>query len=217
MNGPLDFSGKVVVIIGGDDGLGGKVAQAFLTAGASVTIATGSELTEPPAAEGRTADIQTCDPGDYEQVETTIEQVLTAKGRLDTVIIADGQTAAHGSANTPEGIIRQHLVAPLNVSQLANRIMQAQDDGGNIIYLIGSSTQPDGALAAAYSAAGAGVRNLVTSLAVEWGPRVRVNAVDAASLPTVPDDVCNACLFLASALSDYVSGSCLVPGSVDSR
>ena len=135
MNGPLDFSGKVVVIIGGDDSLGAQVAQGFLTAGASVTIAANREPTAPPAGQGRSADFQACDPSDYEQVETTIEQVLTAKGRLDTVIIADGHTAAHGSANTPEYIIRQHLVAPLNVSQLANRIMQAQDDGGNIIYL----------------------------------------------------------------------------------
>ena len=146
-----------------------------------------------------------------------LERVRNTEGRLDSVVIADCHTGAQGSANTPEDVIRQHLVAPLNISQLANRIMQAQDDGGNIIYLVGSSTQPDGALAAAYGAAGAGVRNLVTSLAVEWGPRVRVNAVDAASLPTVPADVCNACLFLASGLSDYVSGSCVVPGNAGSR
>ena len=217
MNGPLDFSGKVVVIIGGDDSLGAQVAQGFLTAGASVTIAANREPTAPPAGQGRSADFQACDPSDYEQVETTIERVRNTEGRLDTVVIADCHTGAQGSANTPEDVIRQHLVAPLNISQLANRIMQAQDDGGNIIYLVGSSTQPDGALAAAYGAAGAGVRNLVTSLAVEWAPRVRVNAVDAASLPTAPADVCNACLFLASGLSDYVSGSCVVPGNAGSR
>jgi NAD(P)-dependent dehydrogenase (short-subunit alcohol dehydrogenase family) len=217
MNGPLDFSGKVVVVTGGAAGLGRQLAECFLAAGASVTVVGNSEPTELPAAEGRSADFHHCNPGDYEQVQTTIEQVHSTKGRLDTLVITEGDTAVEGSATTPEDIIRQHLVAPLNASQLANRIMQAQDGGGNIIYLVGNLTQPAGAIAAAYSAAGAGVRNLVTSLAVEWAPRVRVNAVDAATLPTVPADVCNACLFLASGLSDYVSGSCVVPGSAGSR
>jgi Enoyl-(Acyl carrier protein) reductase len=75
----------------------------------------------------------------------------------------------------------------------------------------------------------------VTSLAIEWGPAVRVNCVvpgfvateavgeqygDPATVAAVtamvplrrfatPDDVADACLFLASAGASYVSGSCL--------
>jgi NAD(P)-dependent dehydrogenase (short-subunit alcohol dehydrogenase family) len=88
---------------------------------------------------------------------------------------------------------------------------------------------------AAYGAAKAGLQHLVTSRAIEWGPAVRINcvvpgfvateavaeqygdpAVVAAVAATVPlgrlatpDDVAQACLFLASAGASYVSGACL--------
>jgi NAD(P)-dependent dehydrogenase (short-subunit alcohol dehydrogenase family) len=88
---------------------------------------------------------------------------------------------------------------------------------------------------AAYGAAKAGLHHLVTSLAIEWGPAVRVNCVVpgfvateavgaqygdpatvAAVAATVPlrrmataDDVAQACLFLASPGASYISGACL--------
>ena len=88
----------------------------------------------------------------------------------------------------------------------------------------------------AYGAAKAGLVNLTTSLAVEWGPRVRVNAITAGLIRTeqshlhygdeagiaavaatiplgrmaVPADIGNTCLYLASPLASYVSGSALL-------
>ena len=57
--------------------------------------------------------------------------------------------------------------------------MQAQDDGGSII-MIGSvsGTRPSPGTAA-YGAAKAGLQHLVTSLAIEWAPQVRLNSVVA--------------------------------------
>src|SRR5260370_247851 len=90
---------------------------------------------------------------------------------------------------------------------------------------------------AAYGAAKAGLHNLVTPLAVEWAPKVRVNAVvpgpvateaagaahfaDAGGAQAVagtvplgrladPGDVADACLFLASPQASYVSGAALL-------
>jgi NAD(P)-dependent dehydrogenase (short-subunit alcohol dehydrogenase family) len=88
---------------------------------------------------------------------------------------------------------------------------------------------------AAYGAAKAGLHHLATSLAIEWAPKVRVNTVApgfvatessaghygdadgvaavAATVPlrrmATPDDVADACLFLASPRAAYVSGACL--------
>ncbi len=88
---------------------------------------------------------------------------------------------------------------------------------------------------AAYGAAKAGLIGLTTSLAVEWAPKVRMNAVIAGLIETEqahlhygdeagvaavaatvplgrmgnPADLANACLYLASPLASYVSGSTL--------
>ena len=113
--------------------------------------------------------------------------------------------------------------------------MQGQPGGGSII-MIGSvsGTRPSPGTAA-YGAAKAGLHHLATSLAIEWAPRVRVNTVVsgfvateaaaahygdadgvaavAATVPAggmaTPEDVADACLFLASPRAAYVSGVCL--------
>jgi NAD(P)-dependent dehydrogenase (short-subunit alcohol dehydrogenase family) len=123
----------------------------------------------------------------------------------------------------------------LHVAQAANAVMQEQPDGGSII-MIGSvsGTRPSPGTAA-YGAAKAGLHHLVTSLAIEWGPKVRLNTVApgfvetesagqhygdadgvaaiAATVPlrrlAAPDDVADACLFLASPRAAYVSGALL--------
>ena len=89
---------------------------------------------------------------------------------------------------------------------------------------------------AAYAAAKAGLLALTQTLAVEWAPKVRVNAVTAGMIRTEqahaplrrrgghrgvgatiplgrigePRDVGDACLFLASPLARYVSGASLL-------
>ena len=119
--------------------------------------------------------------------------------------------------------------------QGANEVMQGQPEGGSII-MIGSvsGTRPSPGTAA-YGAAKAGLHHLVTSLAIEWAPKVRVNTVVpglvatdsaashygeagaaavAATVPlgrmATPDDVADACLFLASPRAAYVSGASLI-------
>jgi NAD(P)-dependent dehydrogenase (short-subunit alcohol dehydrogenase family) len=97
-----------------------------------------------------------------------------------------------------------------------------------------SGTRPSPGTAA-YGAAKAGLHHLVTSLAIEWAPKVRLNTVvpglvatesaadhygeagaaaAAATVPlgrmATPDDVANACLFLASPQAAYVSGTYLI-------
>jgi NAD(P)-dependent dehydrogenase (short-subunit alcohol dehydrogenase family) len=111
--------------------------------------------------------------------------------------------------------------------------MQLQVAGG-VIVLIGSvSALRPSPGTAAYGAAKAAVLSLATSLAVEWAPKVRVVVVspglvrteqsalhygDAAGMAAVgatiplgrmaePDDVAQACLFVASPRAAYLSGT----------
>ena len=133
-------------------------------------------------------------------------------------------------------IINLNLLAPLYFAQRANAVMQGQASGGVIINIASvSGTRPSPGTAA-YGAAKAGLLNLTQSLAVEWAPKVRVNAVvaglirteqahlhygDEAGIARVastvplgrlgePRDVADACALLASPLASYVSGASLL-------
>jgi NAD(P)-dependent dehydrogenase (short-subunit alcohol dehydrogenase family) len=237
MSNPLDFGGKVVLVTGGGKGIGRGIAESFLAAGARVAICGRSQPEQLPGAAGREATFIACDVRDYDQIEACVEQLLARFGRLDVLVNNAGGApfadAATASPRFSEAIIRLNLIAPLNFGQVANRVMQKQDSGGCIINIASVSTLRPSPGTAAYGAAKAGLVNLGTSLAVEWAPRVRVNAVIvgltqteqselhygdeqgiaavAATIPLgrmgLPADVGNACLFLASPLASYVSGT----------
>ncbi|MGZ4706502.1 MAG: SDR family oxidoreductase, partial [Acidimicrobiales bacterium] len=161
-------------------------------------------------------------------------------GRLDTVVNNAGGAppvdAATASPRFSESILRLNLLAPLHVSQAANAAMQAQDDGGSIINIGSVSGIRPSPGSAVYGASKAGLVGLTQSLAVEWAPKVRLNLVSgglirteqahlfygdedgiarvAATVPLgrmgTPDDIADACLFLASPMASYISGANLV-------
>jgi NAD(P)-dependent dehydrogenase (short-subunit alcohol dehydrogenase family) len=108
-----------------------------------------------------------------------------------------------------------------------------QDSGGAIINIASVSAVRPSPGTAAYSAAKAGLLALTRSLAQEWAPKIRVNAIVAglieteqadvtygspetqaalaASLPIKRlgrgQDIADAALFLASPLASYVNGA----------
>ncbi|MCP4211132.1 MAG: SDR family oxidoreductase [Halieaceae bacterium] len=237
MDNSLDFSGKTVIVTGGGKGVGKGITEIFLSAGADVVICGRSEPEKLPSSGGRSAVFTTCDVRDFDQVEACVDLAMKRFGRLDVLVNNAGGApyaeAATASPRFSESIIRLNLIAPLNFSQAANRVMQEQESGGSIINISSVSTIRPSPGTAAYGAAKAGLVNLGSSLAVEWAPRVRVNALvvglveteqshlhygDAAGLEAVaatvplgrmavPSDIGNACLFLASPLSSYVSGT----------
>src|SRR4029079_4976934 len=81
-------------------------------------------------------------------------------------------------------IIDLNLTAPLNFAQRANVVMQGQPRGGTIVNIASVSGVRPSPGTAAYGAAKAGLLNLTQSLAVEWAPKVRVNAVVAGPILT---------------------------------
>lgn len=237
MRDPLDMSGKVVIVTGGVRGVGRGITNRFLERGADVVTCDIKAPETLPGAGGKEALYIDADIRNVEEIEKVVKFTTDRFGRLDVLINNAGGSppadAATASPRFSEAIIRLNLIAPLNFSQCANRIMQQQPEGGCIINIASVSALRPSPGTAAYGAAKAGLLNLTASLAVEWAPKVRVNAVTAGMILTeqahlhygdekgvaavaetvplrrlaVPEDIADVCLFLASPLARYITGA----------
>lgn len=236
----LDFSGKVVLITGGTQGIGAGIAAGFLAAGASVVVCGRNKPEQLPSVDGRSARFLSADVRDPDATEQLIAAVHEHYGRLDVLINNAGGSpsvnAATASPRFSESIIRLNLLAPLNLAQQANGLMQEQASGGVIIFIGSVSASRPSPGTAVYGAAKAGVVALASSLAVEWAPKVRVMTIspglirteqshlhygDEAGIAAVgqtipagrmgePDDIANACVYAASPMAAYFSGTNLL-------
>jgi len=236
----IDLAGRVAIVTGGTRGVGRGITQRFLEAGADVVVCGRKQPEELPEADGRRAVFVAADVREPEGAASVVDFAHERFGRVDALVNnAGGAPAADAATASPrfsESIIRLNLLAALHVSQRANAVMQAQDEGGSIVSIASVSAVRPSPGTAAYGAAKAGLVSLTQSLAVEWAPKVRLNVVLAGMIRTElahlhygdddaiarvaatvplgrlgrPGDVGDACVFLASPLASYVSGASLL-------
>jgi len=228
----LDLSGRVALVTGGARGIGRGITEVLLEAGATVVTCGRSEAEPPVGATHRL-----CDVREAESVDALVTAIVADHGRLDIVVNNAGgapyAAAADASPRFHDKIVGLNLMASLLVSQAANRVMQRQEGGGSIVNISSVSANRPSPGTAAYGAAKAGVDALSTSLAMEWGPKVRVNAIDVGLVRTVDTaghyggdatvaeiertiplgrmadigEIGQVVAFLASDLASYVSGA----------
>jgi NAD(P)-dependent dehydrogenase (short-subunit alcohol dehydrogenase family) len=240
MRDRLDMTGKAVLVTGGGRGVGRGITTRFLEAGADVVFCGRNEPEDLPRSGGKQAVFVSADVRKVEEVENLVHTVTDRFGRFDVLVNNAGGAppadAATASPRFSEAILRLNLIAPLNLSQQANAVMQEQAEGGVIINIASVSALRPSPGTAAYGAAKAGLLSLTQSLAVEWAPKVRVNAIAAGMIRTEqahlhygdeaavakvaatvplgrlgnPGDVGDVCLFLASPLASYISGASIL-------
>ena len=230
----FDFTDQVVVVTGGSRGVGAGIVKAFVAAGANV-VTCGRNEAETPGAVFVVADVR-----QPEQAHMVIDTAVEHFGRVDVLINNAGgsphRMAAEVSPRFIEAILALNLMAPFYCAQAAHQVMSGQESGGAIVNVASVSGLRPSTGASVYGAAKAGLINLTATLAIEWAPAVRVNCVSAGLLRTdsgdehyggpegltrvaatvplgrmgTPDDVAQACLFLASKGAAYISGANLV-------
>ena len=224
----IDLSGRVALVTGGTRGIGLGITHALSAAGARVVTCSRSDVEPVPGTTHRVCDVR--DP-------EAVQALVASLDRLDILVNnAGGAPAADAATASPrfhDKIVGLNLLAPLLCAQAANAVMQQQESGGSIVNISSISAGRPAPTIAAYGAAKAGLDSLTTSLAMEWAPKVRVNAIDVglcrteqtddhygddASVAAIertipigrmarPEEVGNVAAFLASDLASYVSGA----------
>ena len=229
----MGLAGRVVLVTGGVRGVGAGISTVFARQGATVITCARRPV------EGLPYEFHPCDIRDDDAVRTLIDAIADRHGGLDVVVNNAGGSpyvlTADSSAKFNRKIIELNLLGGLSVSQHANDHMQRQQYGGAIVNICSVSGRRPTPGTAAYGAAKAGLESLTETLAVEWGPKVRVNACvvgmveteqselfygDADSIAAIsqnvplrrlatPEDVGWAAAFLACDAASYISGATL--------
>jgi NAD(P)-dependent dehydrogenase (short-subunit alcohol dehydrogenase family) len=233
----FDFSGQTVVVTGGSRGIGRQICESFAAAGAKVQTCSRREV--ETAFDHASIESEILDVRDPEATQAWLEHCASKSGGIDVLVNNAGGAPSVPSADmTPKltnKILELNLNAPLVLCQQVYRHMMAIETGGVIVNIVSISSYRPTPGSVAYGAAKSGLMNATASLAVEWGPKIRVNCIVSGLVVTelteghygdeeqkqkitdsIPanrfartDEIAHACLFLAAKDSSYVSGAAL--------
>jgi NAD(P)-dependent dehydrogenase (short-subunit alcohol dehydrogenase family) len=160
------LAGKRVVVTGGTSGIGAATAQRFREEGCDVVI----------LARRSGPDVLPCDVSDRAQVTAAFARI----GHLDVLVNNAGVSYRGPALDITEEqwaeVLATNLSGAFWVAQAAGRLM-LEGAGGVILNTASTNALLGYRHYAHYNATKAGLVSLTQSLALEWAPKVRVNAV----------------------------------------
>ena len=234
----FDMSGKVALITGGGRGIGYALARGFAERGADLVLASRKLASCEAAAReframGRRALAVECHVGRWQELDRLIGAAYEQFGEIDVLINNAGMSpVTESSAGTTEELLDKilsvNLKGPFRLCALVGeRMLRA--GRGSIINITSTAAIRPLPEFAPYAAAKAGLNVLTRAFAIEFGPKVRVNAIMAgpfwtdaskawreeadrtsdAALRRIgrPEEAVGTALYLASDSSSFTTGS----------
>ena len=187
-----DLEGRTALVTGASRGIGLAIAQSLVRRGARVVVTARKPeaLTEAVAALGG-PDVAVGVAGNAGDAAHRAEAVRTAVdtfGSLDMLVGNVGINPVFGPAVDLEldafrKILDTNVVSTLGLVQEAWRAWMSEH-GGSVLVVASVAGLKASPGIAGYGVSKAALINLVTQLAVELGPKVRVNAVAPAVVKT---------------------------------
>ncbi|MEE2659699.1 MAG: SDR family oxidoreductase [Candidatus Latescibacterota bacterium] len=237
-------TGKVAIITGAASGIGESTAKCLAREGSAVVVAdidaaNGERVVSEITSGGGVASFVHTDLSDTEQIQAMIAHAESKHGGLN-ILHNNGIWFQHGSATELDEkdwdlTLNVGLKALFVAAKYGIPVMQ-KSGGGAIVNTASVHSLVSFATCTAYDSAKAGVLGITRTLAIDYGPDIRVNAVLPGAILTplwdnlevpeeerrryaemVPakrlgtgDDIANAVLYLASDEASFVTGTTLV-------
>ena len=175
------LEGKVAFVAGGPSGINLGIAKRIAELGAKVAVV-GRDAEKAARAAGEIgADALglSADVRDYAAIRSALEQTAGDFGPLDIVVAgAAGNFLAPAlgmSANAFKTVVDIDLLGTFNTLRACHDLLNKP--GASLIAITAGQADQAMALQIHACAAKAGVNQVVRTLAIEWGPDVRVNGI----------------------------------------
>ena len=181
-----EFKGKTVLITGAGRGIGATTARRFANAGANVVInyahaeSSARQLAAEIEASGGSTLLYQADIAQALQVNAMVEKVISTFGGCDVLVNNAGLSIDKPFIELEEAdfdaAYQVNLKGPFLLSQAVARKMLAST--GGVIVNVSSNTSFSGRPNAAnYLSTKAGLNMLTKCMALELGPKIRVNGL----------------------------------------